>query len=154
MATNQEIFDVVQKAFAIEPRPRHFTNYSHCCECAEHDALLSSRDVQTLRLEDVNNPGWDPICFTTEQGFKYYLPALVRLALAGSAADWYFPQLLFHLIGDGPQNRRVSCCSIPQRQAIVTLLWHVVDTYSEPIAAYNIEEELQQAIEIWSEGAG
>ncbi len=115
MATDQEIIDAVRHAFATEPRPEHFTNYRHCCECAEHDALLASRDLQSLRLEDVNNAGWDPICFATAAGFRYYLPALVRLAFESiTSADWYLPQLLFHLIGDGPQNRRVVCCTAGQ----------------------------------------
>jgi hypothetical protein len=153
MTTDQEIIDIVLRAFAFEPRPDHFTNYLHCSECAEHDDLLSSRDRRSLRLEDVNNPGWDPICFVTEQGFRYYLPSLARLALeSSSTADWYLPQLLFHLVGDGPQNRRVSCCSTSQKQAIVDLLWYIVNTRSEQITAYQVDEQLQQAIEIWSDG--
>jgi len=154
MTTDQEIIDIVLKAFAFEPRPQHFTNYLHCDECAEHDDLLSSRDLESLRLEDVDNPGWDPICFITEPGFRYYLPSLVRLALESSTStDWYLPQLLFHLIGDGPQNRRVSCCSTPQKQAITALLWQIVETRSQLIAHYRIEDDLQRAIEIWSEDA-
>lgn len=154
MATDQEIIKLVREAFALEPRPEHFTNYLHCCECAEHDELLSSRDLQSLKLEDVNNAGWDPICFVTEQGFRYYLPSLVRLALESRASDWYLPQLLFHLVGDGPRNRRVSCCSLLQKQAIGTFLWHAVETRGELIAAYEIEEDLQSAIAIWSEEQG
>jgi hypothetical protein len=152
MDTDQEIIDIVMKAFALEPRPQHFTNYLHCCECAEHNDLLASRDLESLRLEDINNAGWDPICFITEEGFRYYLPSLARLALTSSTStDWYLPQLLFHLIGDGPQNRRVRCCSMPQKRAITALLWQVVETRSELIADYQIEEELQRAIEIWSD---
>ena len=154
MVTDQEIIDVILKAFAFEPRPQHFTNYLHCGECAEHNDLLSSRDRQSLRLEDVNNAGWDPICFITDEGFRYYLPSLARLALESSTSrGWYLPQLLFHLIGDGPQNRRVGCCSTPQKRAITALLWHVVETRRELISNYKIEEELQRAIEIWSDDA-
>jgi hypothetical protein len=46
MATDQEIIDAVRLAFAAAPRPEHFTDLTHCCECAEHDALLASRDVE------------------------------------------------------------------------------------------------------------
>jgi hypothetical protein len=149
--TVQAIIDAVREAFAAEPRPEHFTDYSHCCECAAHDALLASRDLDSLRVEDINNPGWDPICFVTAEGFRYYLPALVRLALASSTSkDGYLPQLLFHLIGDGPQNRRVVCCTAGQRRAIAAVLWHVVETWHELIARDDIEEDLQRALEIWS----
>lgn len=72
MATAQEIIEAVRHAFSAELRPEHFTNYTHCCECAEHHALLASRDLQSLHLEDVNNAGWDPICFATAEGFRYY----------------------------------------------------------------------------------
>jgi hypothetical protein len=152
VATDQEIIDLVREAFEPEPRPAHFTNYTHCCECADHDALLSSRDVQSLRLEDVNNGGWDPICFITAEGFRYYLPALVRLALESATPQvWYLPQLLFHLIGDGPQNRRVACCTRPQQQGVVAFLWHIVESRNDLITAYELEADIQNAIEIWSE---
>jgi hypothetical protein len=151
MATDQEMINAVQQAFAAEPRPEHFTDHTHCCECAEHDALLASRDLGTLRVEDVNNAGWDPICFVTAKGFRYCLPALVRLALqSATSEDWYLPQLLFHLTYDGPQNRRVMCCSEVQRQVIVAVLWHVVETQPALIVRYGIDDDLQRALEIWS----
>ena len=82
MSSDAQVLETIQQAFASSPRPRHFTNYTHCSECAEHDEVLRSRDVQTLRIEDVGNPGWDPICFISPEGFAYYVPALARLALA------------------------------------------------------------------------
>ena len=152
MATDQEIISAAQKMFGSETRPEHFTNFSHCCECAEHNDLLSSRSPETLKLEDVNNAGWDPICFATSDAFRYYLPALIRLALESAATQyWYFPQLLFHLIGDGPQNRRVVCCTPKERKVVVNFLWHVLDSQSQLAVEYGIEEELQRALEIWSE---
>jgi Family of unknown function (DUF6714) len=151
MATDPEIINTVRHAFAAEPRPEHFTDHTHCCEYAEHDALLASRDLDSLRLEDVNNAGRDPICFVTAAGFRYYLPALVRLALESATSEnWYLPQLLFHLIGDGPQNRRVVCCTVGQQRSIAAVLWHVVETRPELIVRYAIEEDLQRALEIWT----
>jgi hypothetical protein len=151
MATDQEMIDAVRHTFAAEPRPKHFTDHTHCCECAQHDAVLASRDVDSLRVEDINNAGWDPICFVTAAGFRYYLPALVRLALVSATAeDWYLPQLLVHLIGDGPQTRRVMCCTAGQRRAIVAVLWHVDETRPALIVRYRIEDDLHRALEIWS----
>lgn len=142
----------VWAAFSAEPRPEHFANYQHCCECYEHDELLRSRNRDTLRLEDVNNPGWDPICFVNEQGWRYYLPALVSLAdeTAQNPKDWYLPQLLFHLISDGKENRRVACCNVTQRQAIAAFLWHALETSATLITDYQLDNDLQTAIEIWS----
>ena len=151
MATDREKIDMVRHAFAAEPCPEHFTDHRHCCECAEHDALLASRDLDSLRLEDVNNAGWDPICFVTAEGFRHYLPALVRLAFESVTSEyWYLPQLLFHLTGDGPQNRRVMCCTAAQQRAIAAVLWHVVQTRPELVVRYGIADDLQRALEIWS----
>jgi hypothetical protein len=153
MMNDEQIVGLVTKAFEDQARPEHFTDYRHCCECAEHDALLASRDLESLRLDDVNNGGWDPMCFATADGFRYYLPALVRLALESAKLEreWYLPQLLFHLIGDGPRNRRVEACSQPQKRAIAAFLWQVLESRIELISSYGIEEEVRRAIEIWSD---
>jgi hypothetical protein len=63
------------------PKPAHFTNYPHCCECAEHNAVLTASDVNSIGLQQLGNPGWDPLCFAAVEGLLYYLPALIRLTL-------------------------------------------------------------------------
>jgi hypothetical protein len=37
------VMDWIQQATQLfnVPKPVHFTNYRHCCECAEHDETLS-----------------------------------------------------------------------------------------------------------------
>lgn len=152
MATDSEILNLVRLAFADCPRPEHFTNYRHCDECYEHDELLRSRDLDSLRIEDVGNPGWDPICFITTEGFGYYFPALARLALETSFEDWYVPQLLFHLTHDGPRNRRWEGCTNPQRAAIAGLLRHVIETRAEwADGHYQCADDLFRTLEIWED---
>lgn len=136
--------------FSAVERPEHFTHYQHCCECAEHDATLQQRDPQSLRYEDLN-PGWDPICFVTDAGFRYYFPGLVRLALSGSADSYYLDQFLFHLTYDGPRNRRWQSFSPEQRRYVVQLLEHLLETSTVEIERNHDEESLLLAIEIWSE---
>jgi hypothetical protein len=63
------------------PKPVHFTNYRHGCQCAEHDAVLTASDVNAIGLQQLGNPGWDPLCFTSAEGLLYYMPALIRLTL-------------------------------------------------------------------------
>jgi len=151
--TDAQILQTVQQAFAECRRPEHFTNFTHCEECAEHDEVLRSRDVHTLRIEDVENPGWEPICFTTDEGFAYYLPALVRLALAEPTAThgWYGGQLLFHLCSDGRQNHRVLACTPAQRRAVADFLRHLVETRAALADSECHTDDLFQALEIWSE---
>jgi len=150
--TDAQILEMMKAAFALRRRPVHFTNFKHCEECAEHDELLRSRDVDSLRFEDVGNPGWDPICFVSEEGFAYFMPALARLALSGQSEsnDWYGSQLLFHLCSDGQNNRRFIACTPEQRRAVVALLQHIVETRASQVDSERAADELFQAIEIWS----
>lgn len=153
MASDTEILQTIKQAFKGCRRPEHFTNYTHCEECAEHDEVLRSREIDTLRIEDVGNIGWDPICFTSSEGFAYYFPALARLALAEPehAHDWYGAQLLSHLLGDGRKNRRFMACTPEQRRAVVQFLQHLVETRAALVDSYRGTDDLFQTLEIWSD---
>lgn len=153
MQGDDAILQVIHEAFAGCRRPEHFTNYTHCEECAEHDAVLRSREISTLRIADVGNPGWDPICFTTDEGFAYYFPALARLALAEPDHEhgWYGSVLLFHLIGDGRQNRRFIACTPEQRSAIVHFLQHLIGTRGALADEHCCTDDLLEALQIWSD---
>lgn len=155
MQNDVSIIRLVQQAFAKRRKPEHFTNYKHCEECAEHDEVLRSRDINSLRIEDVGNAGSDPICFISAEGFAYYLPALVRLALAEPVEPygWYGNQLISHLCSDGAQNKRVLACTIEERQGVVAFLRYLIDTRSVLADSYRCSDELFQAIEYWSDKA-
>lgn len=149
--TDREVLSDLGAAFAACERPEHFTDFQHCCECAEHDELLRSRDLQSLRVEDVGNPGWDPLCFTSAEGLLYYLPALGRLALdeATEAFDWYVPQLHFHLTYEGGKNRILRAATPAQRGAVVRLLRHILETRAELCEKWSCREGLLAAAELW-----
>jgi hypothetical protein len=151
VSSDANIIEQTKQAFSTARRPEHFTDFTHCEECQEHDELLRSRDLDTLGMEDVGNPGWDPICFITPQGFRYYFPALARLALEEPTQQfgWYLPQLLFHLTYDGPQSRHLQACSRQQHRAVVAILRHVVETRHDSIVSEGCANELQTAIELW-----
>jgi hypothetical protein len=53
------------------PRPQHFTNYMHCCECAEHDETLRNSDVHSIGLEELGSASWDPLCFCSAEGLLF-----------------------------------------------------------------------------------
>jgi hypothetical protein len=143
----------VQRATELfrAPRPQHFTDPGHCCECAEHDATLLAADLDTIGMEQLGNPGWDPICFTSAEGKKYWLPALVRLTLATIEGDFYLDQLLFHLEGDGPDNEFVASCSAPQRAFVADFIGYLVDNYPEQIEAACCTDRAQRTYRIWSD---
>jgi hypothetical protein len=151
--SDTQILQTVQQAFAKCRCPEHFTNHTHCEECAEHDEVLRSRDIHTLRVEDVGNPGWDPFCFTSPEGFAYYLPALARLTLAEQVEshDWYGVQLLFNLCNDGRRNERILACTPEQRRSVVALLRHIAETRAELADSYCCSDDLLLALEYWSD---
>ena len=116
-----------------------------CEECAGHDEVLRSRDIETLSIEDVGNPGWDSICFSSPEGFGYYFPALSRLALARP----FGPQLLFHLCNHGRLNERILGCTPEQRRSIVDLLHHILEARADFADSSLCAGELLDAIEYW-----
>jgi hypothetical protein len=97
MPSDREVLAAINAAFGDVPKPDHFTNYTHCEECAEHDETLRTHDRDTPLVSHVDNPGWDPLCFTSPHGKAYYMPALAKFALdppvpntAGMATSCFF----------------------------------------------------------------
>ncbi len=148
------ILALINDAFGTCPRPEHFTNYRHCEECAEHDALLRSRDRATLCGGDLGNPGWDPLCFTSVEGFAYYFPTLARLTLEEPVEnhDWLGPSLFFHLsyAEKGEQNRLIAGFNPKQRHAVLELLKHLEESRTELTDMFLCIDELLVTIALWS----
>jgi hypothetical protein len=153
MSSDQAILAEIDAAFGDVPRPEHFTNYTHCCECAEHDELLRSRNRETLSIEDVGNPGWDPLCFCSAEGIAYYFPALARLALADPpyGFGWYGEQLLFHLYSGFRENSFFRFCSAAQRSAVARFLEHIIETRTEAIDEGASDHDFLRCHELWSD---
>lgn len=80
------------------------------------------------------------------------MPALVRLALDTSESEqgWYFPQLLFHLTYAGEENELLRHTTPEQREAIACFLHHIESSRQELLDIWLGEEELQEAIRLWS----
>jgi hypothetical protein len=141
------IFDV--------PKPIHFVDYQHCCECAEHDQTLSASDVDSIGLPQLGNPGWDPLCFSSAEGLLYYMPAVIRLTLdtIDNPRETYLEEMLFHLIRDGAGNILVSACNKEQREFVAAFLEHLVENHTAQIAAGVFSSDnILSAHEIWSAG--
>lgn len=151
MSTDAATLAEIDTVFGDVERPEHFTDFSHCEECAEHDALLRERDRESLRFEDIGNPGWDPICFCSASGIAYYFPALARLALAEPTPTqgWYADQLLFHLYSGYTENRFFQYCSIAQRQAVSRFIGHIIETRASVIDTYAAADEFLRCHELW-----
>lgn len=142
-----QVFDWVEAAkntFGCE-KPPYFTNYNHCDECAEHNQTLVQADIDTIGLAELGNPGWDPMCFCTVTGKKYYMPALIRLSLATIHTEFYLEQFLFHM-----NESLYQLCSPTQRQLIATFLEHVIEHYAPDIEQHACTDEIFQVHQLWS----
>lgn len=139
-----------QALFQVD-KPEHFTNYTHCEECVEHDQTLRNSDVDHIGMDELGSPAWDPICFATVEGKLYYTPAFIRLSLDTVDDDFYLDQFLFHLVWDGKQNSYYLACNQEQRVFIADFLSYMLENYSAMIELCYCGDQLLQAYEIWSE---
>lgn len=154
---DMSILDMLVREFADVPRPSHFTNFTHCDECAEHDQTLMSRDRDTVQRDDLGNIGWDPITFATSHGFAYYFPALARIALEDDPSersnDWYLAMLLSQLSPSRTHEERKMYLSESQRRAVAEFLGHVVRTRANLLKHKNEIDEANQACDVWGTNA-
>jgi hypothetical protein len=132
------------------PRPEHFTDFEHCCECQEHDDTLRSTDIDTIGLEELGNPGWDPMCFATPEATHYYLPALIRLSLDTMNDEFYLAQFLFHLQWDGPGNKLFQSCNVEQRAYLAGFIAYAVERYPDELEAAYCADDALSVLQIWS----
>ena len=154
MSTDTAILAGIDAAFGGVERPEHFTNFVHCEECAEHDELLRMRDRESLCVEDVGNPGWDPICFCSPIGIAYYFPTLARFALAEQnpeQCDWYANQLLFHLYSGFTENALFLHCSLAQRRAVARFIAHIIETRASLIDLYSAADDFLRCHQLWND---
>jgi hypothetical protein len=149
---DDEILQLVRSAFGSCARPAHFTSFTHCPECKEHDDVLLAPDVENLTREAVGSSLWDPICFTSPEGFACYFPALARLTLAppDNEHDWYGIQLVFHLQHEGRGNKLRKYCSLDQCSAVVAFLCHVIKTRAELLDSYCYTNDALLALDAWT----
>ena len=133
------------------PKPEHFTNFTHCEECLEHDQVLLNSSVDSIGFEELGNPGWDPICYVEAEGFIYYFPAFVRLCINSNNDLSYISQFLFHINHDGKKNKYTLAFSKEQREFTLKFLEHLMETKFDTISLYGDGDMLFSAIEIWSD---
>jgi hypothetical protein len=150
MRLAEDVLRDIDEVFGPCSKPEHFTNYTHCGECAEHDALLRSRNRSTLTFDDIGNPGWNPLCFSSAEGIFYFMPPLVRMAIepAREGYGWRGDVLLFHLWHGGNDNKLLVAATGVQRSAIAGLLAYFIET---AITDFDHDaDQLLQAHSYWT----
>lgn len=159
--TDNEIIDVVTSAFRNTRRPTTFTSSHHCPECREHEELFQGRDRERITIQDLEYCGYHPLIHLNPEAFRYYLPALVRLALRNPSSPLLYNLITSYLL-QAPRNKddseppsltaahelwvkkRIGDLTAKQRASLVCFLCHVRETRSEWLAS---EEQLAEAID-------
>ena len=142
-----------KKLFNLQ-KPDHFTNYLHCDECEEHDQTLRSADVNSIGMSELGHPSWDPLCFCSAEGKKYYMPALIRLCIDTLySQDSYLEQFLFHLEGEGADNELIRACSQQQREFIAAFLEYLIHNHADAIEQHQFTtDNILRIYDIWLAG--
>jgi len=144
--TRDQIISEIDGAFGHLPRPKIFIRGTcHCEECMEHEATMQSFPRDDLPLDKLDNPGWDPICFASNEAFLYFMPGLVRL-IFDHTSD-YVQQFIFHV----EQPDRLETLSPEQALALIHVLdflviqkTNVLDDSLVVDELYRTREKLEQ----------
>lgn len=107
-------FQAIDRAFTGAERPEHFTNFEHCCECADEDAFFQQQTPEILA--EHLYPETIGLSFLTKEAFDYFLPALVRM-MPRSFPHYCIGDVLFHV------ENRIDTFTPEQLVAIRDLLY-------------------------------
>jgi hypothetical protein len=131
-------------------KPEHFTNFMHCDECFDHDETLRNSTVEKIGMRQLGNPAWDPMCFCSTEGKKYYMPALIRLCIETiKSNNPYLMQFLFILEWDGKDNDLIINCTTEQRSFVASFVQHLIETYTKEIEDNSCTDNALRVYEIW-----
>jgi hypothetical protein len=117
----------IDEAFGCDRPARRVRNPGHCDECAEHEGTMQAVTPETVSLDQVGNLAWDPVCYLTDEAWRYFVPGLARLA-PGHGDGYYLDQFLFHL-----ESGRIDCLNAEQCRALSALLDHLYETMASEI---------------------
>ena len=134
------IISEVREAFGYIGRPATFIrNTCSCDECMEHEGDMQQFDPNDLPLEQLNKPGWDPICFASNEAFMYFMPGLVKLLL--NHTDDYVQQFIFHV----EQPDRLNALTPEQAQALTHVLDFLVTHRAMALEDNLVVDDLNRA---------
>ena len=104
-------------AFESRRKPSHFTDFNHCEECRVHDETLRKFSRANISFKELGNLAWNPISFSTIDGFLYYLPALARLSL-GQGDEYFADQFIIHV----DNNERLQAMTKNEQKVLKTFM--------------------------------
>lgn len=145
------IINDAYRAFSSFSRPEHFTDYTHCDECEEHDNTMRSCSLSEIGSNHVGNPGWSPIPFFTEQAFGYVMPRLLELALTNGINAHGEPFVFQYLLAltPLPEHRKFNNFTPEQAAVVLKSLYYIRDHMGAVVENECCQNDLTDAIALW-----
>lgn len=146
-----KIINDAYRAFSSFSRPEHFTDYTHCEECAEHDETMRSCSLSEVGPNQVGNPGWSPIPFLTEQAYGYVMPRLLELALTNGTNAHGEPFVFQYLLAltPSPEYRKFDYFTPEQATVVLESLYFIREHMTAIVEDECCDKDLVGAITQW-----
>lgn len=144
-----EWFEEAREAFDV-PKPERFTNCP-CPECREHQERLSATNVDWMTIDDLDSD-YSAITMALPEGAKYYLPALIRIALETVDSGDFLSTLMFMLGYEGSDNRLLEICDREQADFVSRFLEYLIEQYPAQLDDALLTDRVLECHEIWSAG--
>ena len=125
----------IERAFRCDRPTQMVCNPGHCDECAEHEETMQAVTPETVSLDHVGSPAWDPVCYLTDEAYRYFMPGFARLA-QGRGDGYYLDEFLFHL-----ESGRINCLDAEQCRALSALLDYLYETMAGEIEG-NMDDKV------------
>lgn len=148
--TAEAIITEAEAVFGKLERPEHFTNHTHCCECRDHDDELQPYTPADIPRSALGHMGWDPITFCTDEGFRYFLPGLIRIAFTERGEDNYYEQFVWHMTPMEGGHDRFTICTAEERAVVARALAWLLENRADEIERECVPDELLAALERWT----
>lgn len=129
------ILAAIDEAFGCDRPAQMVRNPGHCDECAEHEGTMQAVTPETVALDQVGSPAWDPVCYLTDEAYRHFMPGFARLAL-GTGDNYYLDEFLSHL-----ESGRIDCLDTKQCRAIAALTDHLYETMADEIEG-NMDDKV------------
>jgi hypothetical protein len=148
--SDDEVIARTYSVFAAAPRPDHFTNHRHCEECKDYDDFWLPITRESLSADDIGDC-WTAVTFLQPEGFRYVLPALVRLALEDEW-DSAFDEILGRLsIDDQYALGQSATLTLDEDEAVLAFLRHAGYWRKDLVEGALVSpEELERVTTAWA----
>ena len=139
---DEAIYKKVLSAFAESERPEQFTCMDGDFECMDAEKLWQARTPESLQFSDIYETLSWPDNELLEEGWLYYFPGFVRVALENakntSGDSPPCERLVFYMLWE--HCRLHDACSDSQRKIVSKLVDYLLSQHIEPCDYFTTEE--------------